>query len=65
MGAELIEWELVNVKLEPWGPFGRGWTNDYFSAHIVSPQRTPLIGYPKAWTPGTNGTISGEAVMAE
>src|SRR5438132_9164446 len=25
---KLAEWELVNVNLESWGPFGRGWTNE-------------------------------------
>ena len=25
---KLTEWELVNVKNEPWGPFGRGWSNE-------------------------------------
>src|SRR5215210_867685 len=23
---EMTSWGLANVKLEPWGPFGRGWT---------------------------------------
>src|SRR5712671_2073205 len=29
---KLNEWELVNVHLETWGPFGRGWSNDRFTA---------------------------------
>ena len=24
--SKLSEWELANVHLEAWGPFGRGWT---------------------------------------
>ena len=41
-----------NAHLEPWGPFGRGWTLKRFSAQVVEPQCIPLIAYPKAWSPG-------------
>src|SRR5215510_5580105 len=34
---KLTEWELVNVNLETWGPFGRGWTNEKFTARAISP----------------------------
>ena len=57
------EWGLVNVRLETW-PFGRGWQNQRFVANALTPRAYPLIAYPKAWTPGTNGPVSGEAVMA-
>ena len=60
----LQEWGLTNVALEPWGPFGRGWTNDRFVAHMVAPTVSPLIGAPKAWTPGTTGPVRAEAVHA-
>jgi hypothetical protein len=62
---KLTEWELVNVNLESWGPFGRGWTNEKFSARVVSSGGSfPVIAYPKAWTPGTNGIVEGEVVAA-
>jgi carboxypeptidase Q len=62
---KLTEWELTNVHLETWGPFGRGWTNEKFTARAISPDsRFPLIAYPKAWTPGTNGTVEADVVMA-
>lgn len=54
----------LKVQTEPLPAFGRGWANERFSAHVVSGQPFPLIGYPKAWTPGTNGTVTGEAVIA-
>jgi hypothetical protein len=57
-------WGLANVDQEVWGEFGQGWSNDRFYAHAVAPQAYPLIGYPKAWTPGTDGPVTGEAVMA-
>ncbi len=62
---QLSEWGLANVKLEPWGPFGRGWSNDKFYAQALTPTPFPIIGYPKAWTSGTNGLISGEAILAD
>src|SRR5215475_10840036 len=33
---KLNEWELVNVHLEKWGPFGRGWSNEKFSVRAIS-----------------------------
>jgi hypothetical protein len=36
-----------------------------FSAQVVEPQCIPLIGYPKAWSPGTGGPITGEVVYFE
>jgi hypothetical protein len=49
---------------EKWGPFGRGWANKHFEAHLVEPQYQALIGVPLAWTAGTDGTVSGEPVQA-
>src|SRR5207344_2223046 len=57
------DWGLANVHLESW-PFGRGWQNQSFAAMAVTPRAYPLIGYPKAWTPGTNGAVTGDAVIA-
>jgi len=48
----LSAWGLENAQLEPWGEFGRGWSLKRFSAQVVEPQAFPLIGYPKAWSPG-------------
>jgi carboxypeptidase Q len=57
------EWGLANLKTETW-PFGRGWQSQRFVANAVTPRAYPLIAYPKAWTPGTNGPVTGEAVIA-
>src|SRR5436189_3172935 len=57
------EWGLVNVKTEPWA-FGRGWQNNRFTAMAMTPRAYPLIAYPQAWTPGTSGPVTGEAVIA-
>src|SRR5213080_1169295 len=58
----LTKWGLQNAHLEAWGPFGRGWSLKRFSAQVTDPQDIPLIAYPKAWSPGTNGPLSAEAV---
>jgi len=60
----LESYGLKNVHLEKWGPFGQSWKYTHYSAHMVEPQYQPLIGFPLAWTPGTNGVVSGEPVMA-
>jgi hypothetical protein len=57
------DWGLANVHEEMW-PFGRGWQNQRFTANAVTPRAYPLIAYPKAWTPGTNGPVTGDAVIA-
>ena len=62
--AKMTEWGLTGVKLEPWGPFGRGWSNEMFYLQATAPQKYPIFGYPKAWTPGTNGLVSGNATLA-
>jgi hypothetical protein len=65
-GAYAVErmnkWGLANVKYEPWS-MGRSWSLERFSGHMIEPQIQPLIGYPKAWTPGTNGVVTGDVVM--
>jgi carboxypeptidase Q len=61
----LTSWSLSNVHEEMWGPFGRGWSNELFEANEIAPGHFPLIAYPKAWTPGTNGPVTAEAVYAK
>jgi hypothetical protein len=60
---QLGEWGIP-ARQEAWGPYGRGWTFTRFSASLIEPQYAPLIGVPLAYTPGTNGRVSGEAMIA-
>ena len=62
---QLAEWGLSNAHLESWGPFGRGWSNDYTEVRMVTPTASPLIAYPKAWTPGTDGVLRAPVVKAK
>jgi carboxypeptidase Q len=61
---KLNDWELSQVDLETWGPFGRGWSNEKFYARVLSTTSFPVIAYPKAWTPGTNGLVTADVVTA-
>lgn len=61
---QMNEYGLENVKLEKWGPFGRGWNYTHYSGHMIEPVYQPLIGYPLAWTPGTDGVYAAEATLA-
>src|SRR4029450_4692763 len=54
---KLTEWGLEKSHLEPWGPFGRGWTLEGFTANMTAPSYSPLIAFPKAWSPSTPMTI--------
>jgi hypothetical protein len=62
---QLTKWGLQNAHLEPWGPFGRGWTLKRFSAQVTSPLTIPLIAYPKAWSPGTSGPLTAPVVYVD
>ena len=57
------EWGLANIHEEPW-PFGKGWSLEHFSIHMMEPQVQPLIGYPKAWSSSTEGTVTADVVYA-
>jgi carboxypeptidase Q len=59
---QLTKWGLQNARLEPWGPFGRGWSLKRFSAQVVEPTAIPLIAYPKAWSPGLASPLTAEVV---
>src|SRR6266566_3714584 len=59
---QLGEWG-ISAHQEKWGPYGRGWTFTKFSAHMLEPTSVPLIGAPLAYTPGTSGAVSGDAMI--
>jgi carboxypeptidase Q len=59
---KLEDFGLSNAHLEAWGPFGRGWFNEYTNVRMVAPDIATLIAYPKAWTPGTNDVVRAQVV---
>jgi len=60
--ATMKGWGLTNPHMEWWGPFGRGWSSERFSAQITAPVPAQLIAYPGAWSTGTNGSESGQVI---
>ena len=55
-------WGMEAVKTHEWGPFGDGWSFEHFSARITGENPWPVLAYPKAWSPATNGTVEAEVV---
>ncbi|MFI5222020.1 MAG: M28 family peptidase, partial [Bacteroidia bacterium] len=62
---KLTEWGMENSNIEPWGGFGRGWEVQKSYIAMTVPYYQSLIAIPKAWTPGTNGLISGNVVIVK
>jgi len=53
---QLQGWGLDDAHLESF-EFGRGWTLEGFTLEMVEPRYMPLMGYPKAWSPSTDGEV--------
>ncbi|HEV8700024.1 MAG TPA: M20/M25/M40 family metallo-hydrolase [Candidatus Polarisedimenticolia bacterium] len=62
--ATLKKWGIAEARVETWGRFGRGWSLEEFSAHLIEPAYAPLNGVVKAWSGGTAGEVSGDVVYA-
>jgi carboxypeptidase Q len=62
---KLSDWGLSNARLDPWGEFGKGWELQKFYIAMTAPYYRPLIGFPKAWTSGTNGLKNAEILLIE
>ena len=61
---KLRDWGLSNVHQERFA-FGHGWSLERFHAHMVEPQVMPIIGYPKSWSSGTDGTVTAEVTRVD
>lgn len=59
----LGEHGIPDVKYEEF-EFGRGWQHSKYAGHMIEPAYSEIIGFPLAWTPGTNGPARGEVVLA-
>src|SRR6185503_19973212 len=52
---------VANVRKERF-TFGRGWSLVKFHATMTDPLVMPIVGLPKSWTPGTNGTFNADVI---
>lgn len=59
------EWGLSNVTVDSYGEFGRGWNVKKSYIAMKEPYYAQIIGYPKAWTNGTNGLVDAEVMLLE
>jgi carboxypeptidase Q len=56
-------WGMQNGALEPWD-FGRpGWVSERAYGFITAPVQDSLVFEVLAWTPSTNGAVTGKAVQ--
>ena len=56
---------LTNTVIEPFMDYGISWDNEYVSLHMLEPDYQPMVGFPLAHTPGTNGKVDVFAVIAD
>lgn len=59
---QMKDWGFDKTELEPWDFGHDGWLNERASGFITSPVKDSLVFEVLAWTPSTNGTVTGEAV---
>ena len=59
-------WGMQNVAFDNWGEeFGTGWQLKKFNLQAVSPVYSPIIAYPKAWSPGIKGSIQADVIYLD
>jgi hypothetical protein len=63
--AEMERIGLVNVTVEPFMDYGVAWDNEYVSLHMLEPDYQPMVGYPLANTPGTEGKVVAKALIVD
>ncbi|MEX2231689.1 MAG: M20/M25/M40 family metallo-hydrolase [Cyclobacteriaceae bacterium] len=62
----LESWGVENVHFDQWDEvFGKGWELKKFSLSSIEPTFSPLIAYPRAWSPAVKGTLKTEAVYLD
>jgi carboxypeptidase Q len=63
--AQMRQWGMDNVALEPYEDFGVGWALRYVSAHLLEPHYAPLIAISVEWGSSTKGKIVGKPVYVD
>jgi carboxypeptidase Q len=56
-------WGLRDARLVEWGPFGRGWSMERFSMHVVGENPFTVIANPKAWSASIDGPVEAEVIL--
>jgi len=63
--AKMDSLGLANVVAEPYMDYGVTWDNEFVSVHMLEPDYQPMVGYPIAHTPGTNGPQVAQAMVVD
>ena len=63
--GEMERMGLTNTVIEPFMDYGVSWDNEYVSLHLLEPDYQPMVGYPLAHTPGTDGRRTLRVVIAD
>jgi hypothetical protein len=61
----LADWGFERVWFEPGGFPGPGWSATRFTVEMTSPSYLHAIAQPLAWSPSTNGRLSGTPVLVD
>jgi carboxypeptidase Q len=59
----LEKWGIKNVRIEPWGEFGKGWELKKSYVAMTAPYYKPIIAFPKTWTKGTKRSKNAEVIL--
>ena len=62
--ARMTEFGLSGVEKEAWGDETVGWEVERASVHMTAPDYQMVIAYPLAWSPGTQGPVVANAIIA-
>ena len=62
---QLAAMGCTNAHLEDWGEFGMGWQQLNTWLRMVSPDTAVFIAQAVAWSPSTNGPVSGPALWLD
>lgn len=62
--ARLKSFGVEDARIETWGPFGRAWTLKQYSLETIEPYYANLTATPLAWSRATDGTVTGDIVLA-
>ncbi len=61
----LKQWGLKNAAPEPWGEFGKGWSNEHTYVALKTPYYQAIVAYPAAWSKGTNGLQAAKVILLD
>ena len=59
----LSAYGVANAHIERWGPFGRSWAIEQYSAEMIAPSYMRLTAMPLAWSGSTTSPVTGDVLL--